>query len=89
MFPALDHHRAIGFVDERVPVLKLVEADTQVVEQLPIGEVDHPGRSRREHQGWDAVHNEAQVALGRASELSGGAIVDRMRFIAIRTKPDC
>ena len=71
MFPLLDHHRAIGFVDERRPVLKLFEADTQVVEQLAIGEIDLSGWSHRVHQGWDAVQNEAQVALGSAAASSG------------------
>ena len=76
-------------MDERLPVLQLFAADTQVVEQLAIGEIDLSGWSHRVHQRWDVVENEAQVALdgGRGRPISWS--IHRVRPLGRRTRQDC
>ncbi|MEI9952344.1 MAG: hypothetical protein WDO74_26010 [Pseudomonadota bacterium] len=64
-------------MDERQPISKPFETDTQVIEQSPIGEIDLPGRRHGFHQGRDVVQDQAQVALGRAGGLDRAlSIVD-------------
>ena len=63
---------AIVLVDEPRPILKLVEAHTQVVEQLLIGETDLAGRGHRADQGGDVVEDEPQVGLGGRGRQGDG-----------------
>jgi hypothetical protein len=51
-------------MDELQPILKLVEADTQIVEEPAIGKIDRSAWSHRFHQRGDVVQDEAQIPLG-------------------------
>jgi hypothetical protein len=70
-------------MDELQPILKLVEADTQVVEEPPIGKIDRSAWSHRFHHRGDIVQDEAQVmsyVYDAERDLSDVVILDAQDF---------
>jgi hypothetical protein len=89
MLQPFEHHRAVGFMDELQPILKLIEANTQVVEEPAIGKVDRSTWSRRLYQRRDIVQDQTQIPLGGFGGPFQEVISDPVPPIARRGREVC